>query len=212
MKIYMGWDSETPRKYLSAIKSLYHQNTPASVEPIILDEMKTTFGFDFKVGSTEFSYTRFLVPALNAYDGWALFVDNDVIFLEDPLKIIKEADEKYAVMVVKHNAYDAPTLKFGNRNVVNENYNRKNWSSVMLFNCGHSSTKKLTPKIISGSNGLYLHQFQWAKDSEIGSLNSKWNYLVDVNDGIQKDGILHFTHGNPIKNTQHYDTWKYYQS
>jgi len=61
--------------------------------------------------STEFTYSRFLVPYLCQYEGKAIFMDCDMLCLGD----IKELDElemsQYALRVVKHNHQPTEKLK-----------------------------------------------------------------------------------------------------
>jgi lipopolysaccharide biosynthesis glycosyltransferase len=149
------------------------------------------------LASTEFSFTRFLTPLLNGYDGWALFIDCDMLFLESPDKLFELADDKYAVMCVKHDYIPKSTIKMDGK--VQHLYPRKNWSSVMLFNCSHPSNQRLTREVVNTGSGAFLHQMQWLKDEEIGELPKEWNWLVgwhkEPEDGTPK--LLHYTEGGP---------------
>lgn len=108
-------------------------------------------------GSNKFIYTRFLTPYLMNYKGWALFVDGDMIFLDDPAKLWNLRDDSKAVQVVKHDYQTVAKVKYlGNRN---ENYPRKNWSSVVLWNCAHPANQVLTPDFIQDKPGSFLHRF-----------------------------------------------------
>ena len=118
-----------------------------------------------------------------------------MIVNEDLKNLFELFDPKYAVQVVKHDYKTKFKTKYlGNKN---EDYPRKNWSSVVLFNCSHKSNKILTPELISRSQGSYLHRFSWLKDEEIGSLPINWNYLVKEFTPNPKASLLHYTVGTP---------------
>lgn len=151
--------------------------------------------------STEFSHTRFLVPALMKYQGWALFMDSDMIFLSDIKKLFALADPKYAVMVYKHqHRVEGEKMKMDGRK--QSGYHRKNWSSFILFNCSHPSNRALTSERVNTMPGSELHAFSWLKDHEIGDLPNGYNFipgvspLLPVERGNRPD-VLHFTEGGP---------------
>lgn len=153
--------------------------------------------------STEFAISRFLVPylarqglSIRQQAGWTLFVDADVLVRRSLLQLDTFLDSKYAVMVVKHN-FDPPegTKMDGQAQLP---YMRKNWSSVMLFNCDHPANKKLTPELVNSVPGRDLHQFTWLRDDEIGELSPEWNFLVGHHRADQwNPSIVHFTEGVP---------------
>jgi hypothetical protein len=146
--------------------------------------------------STEFAISRFLTPIL-AQEGWALFTDSDVVFREDPRNMLREVQAKHAVNVVKH----APIRQGGTKmdGQVQTLYARKNWSSVMLFNCDHPANRRLSLRDINDRPGRDLHAFYHLHDEEIGTLDPRWNHLVGVNpDPIPPGGIAHFTLGGPF--------------
>lgn len=154
--------------------------------------------------STEFSHTRFLVPALQNYQGWALFMDGDMLFLSDIKKLFTLCDDKYAVMVVKHTHHvKDDSIKMDDRKQLS--YVRKNWSSFILFNCGHPANKKLTKEYISTATGTDLHSFKWLNDSLIGELPDRYNYIAGVSRklGLADEGkpgmpaVVHYTEGGP---------------
>lgn len=145
--------------------------------------------------ATEFAISRFCVPFLQK-KGWALFVDCDVVCLGDIKELFALADDKYAVMVVKHDYKPTETTKMDCQ--VQTTYSRKNWSSVVLWNCAHPANKELTLEKLNTWPGRDLHAFKWLKEEEIGELNYGWNCLVGVNDEKAiRVGILHFTAGGP---------------
>lgn len=152
--------------------------------------------------STEFSHTRFLVPALMKYRGWALFSDSDMVFLSDAQKLFDLADPKYAAMCVKHqHKVKHGDIKMDGRQQLS--YNRKNWSSFVLWNCEHPANAAITPERVNFMTGTDLHAFSWLKDSEIGELPFTYNFISGVSPKMSnsKGGIMpeviHYTEGGP---------------
>lgn len=150
--------------------------------------------------STEFSHTRFLVPHLMNYKGWALFMDSDMIFLSNIKKLFALCNNDYAVMCVKHRHKPKDgTVKMDGRQQLS--YHRKNWSSFVLFNCGHPANRHLTPEKVNYMKGSDLHAFTWLKDYEIGELPVTYNYISGVSPRLPADhgmpDVLHFTEGGP---------------
>jgi len=153
---------------------------------------------DGKPFSSEFSFTRFLVPALNMYEGWALYMDCDMYLRTDINKLFEEYHmDYYPLYCVKHDYAPEDKIKMDGRK--QEHYRRKNWSSLMLFNCGHELNKNLTPHVVSSQTGGWLHGFEWLpdKDGDIGTIHEEWNWL----DGHSPKDIeaknVHFTTGGP---------------
>ena len=148
-------------------------------------------------GSTEFSITRFLTPWLAGYKGWVLFCDNDTLALTDMNKLFDQADDKYAVMCVKHDHKPSGEIKLDGQKQTQ--YPRKNWSSVVLWNCSHPKNQFITPELVNEVSPLFLHRFMWLEDHEIGEFSHEWNWLVDwykePKDGNPK--FLHYTEGGP---------------
>jgi hypothetical protein len=160
--------------------------------------------------ATEFACSRFLVPHL-AKTGWALFMDSDMLVRDDLFNLFSLADDSKAVMVVKHN-HQPPDGSIKMDGQLQTLYARKNWSSVMLFNCDHPSNKKLTVQLINSVPGRDLHRFCWLKDEEIGELPPEWNYLVGHTEGVNDAKIVHFTDGTPsmtgYENCEYADEWR----
>ena len=165
---------------------------------------------DGKPFSTEFSFTRFLVPVLQQYEGWAGFQDCDMLWRADIADLIRLVDDKYAVMLVKHDHRPKETVKMDG--CAQTSYPRKNWSSFVLWNCGHPSIRNLTRDTVNHESGSWLHQFQFLKDAEIGELNPGWNFLVGVTPGYIEPKVLHFTQGGPwfpaYENCPFADEWR----
>lgn len=214
MRVMVGYDEREHEAAVVAAKTL-HDVTNGELVPEMLDATKLTDqgllwriadhrgGQDYDLvsnawKSTRFAVSRFLTPLL-CQEGYALFVDSDVVFREDPRRMLDEIDRSKAVHVVKHEHEHehAPT---GERKMVNQRqavYPRKNWSSVMLFNCGHPANRRLSLRDVNERPGRDLHRFYWLHDDEIGALDPRWNWLVGEQPQPSGLGIAHFTRGGP---------------
>lgn len=148
--------------------------------------------------STEFAISRFLVPHL-AGVGWALFADSDILARRNIAELFhmttRPEYRNKAVIVVKHDHEPTETIKM--RGQTQSAYLRKNWSSVMLFNCEHKACKALTPEVVNRETGRFLHQFRWVADEDIGELGAEWNWLQGHSDPTIDPKIVHFTDGTP---------------
>jgi lipopolysaccharide biosynthesis glycosyltransferase len=145
-----------------------------------------------------------------SYSGWAIFIDGDMILRDDIVKLWEYQNQDHAdVFVVKHDYKTRMTEKYlGSKN---ENYPRKNWSSVILWNCSSYPNRKLTPEFVQNATGAELHRFTWLQDDRIGSLPIEWNWLPDEF-GPNKDAkLLHYTLGTPcfheFADTPQADEW-----
>ena len=215
--VYIGWDSRQCMAYDVCEHSLIRRSTtPLNIIPLKQQHLRKkgiyTRNTD-ALGSTEFTFTRFFVPYLQDYNGWALFFDCDMLWLDDISNLIDNIDDKYAVMVVKHKEYEiSNSIKMDG--MIQYSYPRKNWSSMILWNCSHEDNKKLSTEILNSKDGKFLHRFAWIPDEHIGSLDIKWNYLEGIYN-IKEHGypsVVHYTHGNIyFKNHQNVDfaqEWK----
>ena len=207
LNIYIGYDSKEDIAYRVCKHSiLKRSNTNLKVTSLKLYELITNKMYSRNIdplASTEFTYSRFLVPALNKYKGWAIFCDCDFIFFEDVSKILENIDNSKAVYCVQHDYTPKEKHKMdGQKQTI---YPRKNWSSFILFNCSHPSNKKLTIDLVNSETGSFLHQFKWLKDSEIGSLDERWNWLEGCtsNHNNKKPFAVHYTRGGPW-----FDEWQ----
>lgn len=146
--------------------------------------------------STDFTYTRFMVPFLNDYEGFSVFCDCDFLFQADILDLVLSVDPKKAVSVVKHPSYNTRTdIKMDG--IAQHNMPRKNWASLIVFNNAHPSNMRLTPYYINTCNpGRSLHQFSWLSDDEIGSIPLNWNTLDDYYH-LDNPKAIHYTDGGP---------------
>lgn len=171
---------------------------------------------DGKPFSTDFSFSRFLVPALELYQGWALFCDGDFLFIEDVANLFAWKNDAYAVMVVKHQ--HRPTKDEIARRKMDgreqTKYYRKNWSSLVLWNCAHPSNRLVTANAVNHQPGQWLHAFSWLKDHEIGSLPHRWNFLAGINEPGKREtpAGIHYTLGGPwfeqCKDVPYAQTWR----
>lgn len=172
------------------------------------------FGLDTqRDGSNSFLVSRFLVPSLCEFKGWALFADGDMACTRDVKHIFDLADNSKAVMVVKHDYQTKHKLKYigSEMECPNVNYKRKNWSSLVLWNCAHPSNAILTQEYIVGASSTHLHRFEWLKEDEIGELPSDWNYLVGES-APASAALYHYTLGVPgIKHyADSYGSWHWH--
>ena len=201
LRIFVGWDSTESEAYAVCRHSiLLRSSIPVVVVPIKQEEMRAQ-GLYWRdadpLATTEFTYTRFLTPKLAGYRGLALFCDCDFLWLADVAELIELADPDKAIQCVQHDYRPNETVKMDGR--LQTIYPRKNWSSLMLFNCDHRSTQSLTPEVVNASSGAYLHRMQWVEDRRIGSLPTEWNWLEGWNEK-PRSGLptaVHFTRGGP---------------
>jgi lipopolysaccharide biosynthesis glycosyltransferase len=212
IRIFVGYDSrEAVAYHVLSHSILSRASEPVEIAPLMLSQLKKVFWREsHPLQSTDFSFSRFLVPLLCEYQGWALFCDSDMLMLDDVASVWAERDENFAVQVVKHDHKPSESKKFLDQS--QSKYEKKNWSSVMLFN--NARCKALTTDYVNTATGLELHQFKWLKDdSLIGDLPARWNHLVDYDPELPQDDVsfLHYTEGGPYfdayKNCGYADLW-----
>jgi len=209
VKIYIGFDQRESVAYHTFVQSLIdHSSLPLAITPLAV---KTLKGYEEKHEdkSNDFVYSRFLTPFLNDFKGWAIFVDGDMICQTDIKELLDLRDNSKALQVVKHDYKTKANQKYlGN---INQDYPRKNWSSVILWNCAHPKHKILTPDFIANESGKYLHRFSWLDDNEIGELPKEWNWLATEYPNNKQANIIHYTLGAPCfrdyRNTEMSDIW-----
>jgi len=201
LKIFIGFDPVESVAWHTLVSSIMSQaSVPVSIIPLNLRNLRDIHHRERDPKqSNEFTYIRFLVPYLCNYQGTALFMDCDMLLRTDIKELFSLADQQYAVQVVKHDYEPKHSIKYlGN---VQHSYPRKNWSSVVLWNCGHPKNKEITPYKVDMADPSYLHRFNWLDDDEIGELPIGWNFLVSEYDAdtINHNDIknLHFTTGGP---------------
>ena len=195
IRIAIGFDQREAVAYHTFCQSILEKaSAPVSFTPLVLGALKG-FSETHTDGSNAFIYSRFLTPWLMDFDGWAIFADGDMICLDDVAKLWALRDETKAVQVVQHNYQTKAHDKYlGNKN---ENYPRKNWSSVILWNCAHPKHKILTPEFVMQQTGAFLHRFTWLDDNEVGALPKEWNWLTTEYEDNYQASLLHYTLGTP---------------
>lgn len=195
IKIFIGFDPREAVAYHVCCNSLIrHSSMPLSFTPLALQNL-SGYKEMHSDGSNQFIYSRFLVPHLMNYQGWALFMDGDMLVRDDIAKLWSLRDDSKAVMCVHHNYKTKAQIKYlGARN---QDYPRKNWSSVVLWNCGHPANRVVTPEFIENATGAQLHRFTWLDDGLIGELPIEWNWLPDEFGPNTDAKLLHYTLGTP---------------
>jgi lipopolysaccharide biosynthesis glycosyltransferase len=195
INIFIGYDHREAIAYHVCANSIIrHASKPISFTPLALQNMQD-YQETHTDGSNQFIYSRFLVPHLMEYKGWAIFMDGDMLVRDDIEKLWALRDDSKAVMVVKHDYKTKMTEKY--LGAKNENYPRKNWSSVILWNCEHAANKVVTPEFIETATGAQLHRFTWLADELVGELPNVWNWLPDEFGANQNAKLLHYTLGTP---------------
>ena len=196
INIFIGYDSKEKVAYNVLSHSIIQNSTkPVAITPIALNHLKDDFVRERNaLSSTEFSFSRFMIPHLMNYQGWALFMDCDMLMFEDVSKLWRMRDDSKAIQVCKHDYVPKEKTKFLGQ--TQTAYPKKNWSSFMLMNCKKCSS--LTPDYVNRASGLELHQFKWLEgDHLIGDLPLEWNWLVGEYE--HKDDVknVHYTKGGP---------------
>ena len=196
LDIFIGYDSDEKVAFHALCPSLLgHASRPLRFPPIALTNLGGLHKRErISLQSTEFSFTRFLTPYLSNYEGWSLFMDCDILARGDVAELFDLADDRYAVMVAKHDYVPRDEIKFlGNQQTP---YAKKNWSSVMLLN--NALCRTLTPDYVDTASGLQLHQFHWLESEDlIGEFPLQWNWLVGEYDYSDAARLAHFTRGGP---------------
>ncbi|TGS62788.1 hypothetical protein EN817_25075 [Mesorhizobium sp. M3A.F.Ca.ET.174.01.1.1] len=211
--IYIGYDPRESRVLDVARWSAYRRtSTPLQIRPLVLKDLvaqgimnrpievrdgKLWCPISEAPMATEFAISRFAVPFLRQ-GGWAMFCDCDVLFLQDPVKLLDLVDPSYAIMAVKHQQRESEAVKMDGQ--TQTFYRRKNWSSVVLWNLDHPANKRLTNEMLNTLPGRDLHAFKWLEDHEIGELPLAWNYLVGASASELNPAdvsLAHYTLGGP---------------
>ncbi len=196
IRVFIGFDGREDVAF-SVLAHSIHRNAsqPVSIAPVMLSQLAGVYRREVNpLQSTQFSFSRFLTPWLCGYEGWAVFMDCDMLVLDDIARLWALRDERYAVQVVKHVHVPKEEVKF--LGAVQTKYEKKNWSSVMLMNCAKCTA--LTPEYVNTATGLQLHQFKWLDDdSLIGELPSRWNHLVGYDPPRKDASLVHYTIGGP---------------
>jgi lipopolysaccharide biosynthesis glycosyltransferase len=209
VKIYIGFDQRESVAYHTFVQSLIdNASIPLQITPLATKNLNC-YEEKHEDKSNDFVYSRFLTPFLNEFEGWAIFADGDMVCQTDIKELLELRDDSKALQVVKHDYKTKAHQKYlGN---INQDYPRKNWSSVILWNCSHPKHKILTPDFISNQTGKYLHRFSWLEDEEIGELPKEWNWLATEYPNNEQAKIIHYTLGTPCfknyRETEMSDVW-----
>jgi len=221
--IYIGFDPKEQEAYEVCEYSIRQRaSVPVEIKPIssahsLYDRQEYSRNgtrydqVDGRPFSTDFSFARFLVPAIQKFEGWAVFMDCDFLILDDVAKLMEHADPERAVYVVQRRHVPLEPYKWGGH--VQALYPRKNWSSFVLWNCGHKANGILSPHVVNEAKGRSLHTFEWLREEEIGKLPASWNHLVGYDAPLDTDHLqgVHYTSGGPwfkeYKDCDYADLW-----
>jgi len=211
IRVFIGFDPRETIAYNVLSFSIQLRATqPVAIAPLMLSQLGGVLTRErHPLQSTDFSFSRFLTPFLADYTGWSVFMDCDMLMLDDIATLWSLRDERYAVMVVKHRHVPRETVKFLGE--PQSKYEKKNWSSVMLFN--NALCRTLTPDYVNTATGLELHQFKWLESEDlIGSLPDRWNHLVGYNPPRADAALVHYTLGGPyfeeFGTCEYADAWR----
>lgn len=231
-RVFIGYDGREPKGYEVTLRSLLAHTDPAGVrvQPLLAAHLRGQGLYwrpeVFRQGirydvisdapmSTEFALTRFLVPALCDFEGWAVFCDCDFLWRADVAALFALADPAKAVQVVQHNYAPVDVMKMDSQ--PQAAYPRKNWSSLILWNCAHPAHQELDIEDINTVPGIKLHAFWWLADCLIGALPEQWNWLEGISPTTGpavEPKAVHFTRGTPdmpgYENVPYADEWRSY--
>ena len=202
LTVYIGYDTTNLGQQMARTvceRSIRRYNDEIEIKTLELQDLISsgvyTRPHDEKQ-STEFTYTRFLVPYLNNYEGLAVFCDSDFLWQRNIYSLIAYTDSSLSVSCVHHEYTECPNkLKMDGHK--QEWYPRKNWSSLMLFDCEHEHCKNLTPEVVSTESPKYLHRMEWTDDVCIGRIPHSFNYLVGYYNTHKRPAAYHYTDGGP---------------
>jgi len=211
INVFIGYDPRETVAFSVLAHSIHARaSEPVTIAPLMLGQLKQALTRErHPLQSTDFSFSRFLTPYLSSYSGWSVFMDCDMLMLDDIASLFRLRDDRYAVMVVKHDHVPRETVKFLGE--PQSKYQKKNWSSVMLFN--NAKCRALTPAYVDSASGLELHQFKWLEsDDLIGALPDRWNHLVGYNAPRRDAALVHYTLGGPYfdeyRDCEYAEAWR----
>jgi len=193
--VFVGYDPREAVAYHVCANSIIRTaSSPVAIIPIALNLFQD-YQETHTDGSNQFIYSRFLVPYLMNFHGRAIFIDGDMIVRSDIVELYESLEIGMDVAVVKHDYQTRMTEKYlGSKN---ENYPRKNWSSVIVWDCQTYPNKQLTPEFVQKQPGSFLHRFSWIDNDRIQSLDPVWNWLPDEFGPNPDAKLLHYTLGTP---------------
>jgi len=194
IRIFVGYDEREAVAYHAFCQSVIERaSEPVQFIPLAKNMLA---GFDGqRDGSNAFIYSRFLIPSLMGFKGWAIFADGDMICKADIAELWALRNPWMAVHVVKHDYKTKHPVKY--LGAKNEDYPKKNWSSLILWNCEHFRNRQLTREMVSKATGADLHRFSWLPDDRIGELPLDWNWIVSEYPENPDAKLLHYSIGTP---------------
>lgn len=199
--IFAGFDGREAVGYHTFCQSVIENaSEPVTISPLSLYSMRPFYKAGQRDGTNDFIYSRFLVPYLMGYQGWALFVDGcDMLCTGDIAELWRMQNPFKAVQVVQHDYRTKNPVKYIGTpmEAANEDYPKKNWTSVMLMNCSHYNWRGITPEAVEKSPGSYLHRLSFIDERYLGELPAEWNWLVDEYGPNEEAKLLHWTCGMP---------------
>ena len=199
--VYVGYDPrEEAGTHVFTSSLIQRASSPVSIIPLHLDMFSAFYSRDHRDGTNAFIYTRFLIPFLQGFKGWAVFVDGaDMLMRGDISELWALRNDYKAVQVVKHEYKTKHQRKYVGTKMEadNRDYHRKNWSSVMLINCGAFHWRDMTPERIEAMSGADLHGFSFIPDDRLGDLPAEWNWLADEYGPNPQAKLVHWTAGVP---------------
>jgi hypothetical protein len=212
LQVYIGYDPRESVAFYTLAHSIFARSSiPLAIAPLMRRHLAHLYTRSRgPTESTEFSLTRFLVPALSGYRGWSIYMDCDMLCRADIAELVALIDRNAdkAVLVCQHDYVPKTERKFLNQ--VQTRYTRKNWSSLMLFN--NERCKSLSSEYVNSASGLDLHRFAWVDEALIGSIALEWNWLVGEYEYNPKAKIAHFTRGGPYfpeyKDCDYAEEWR----
>lgn len=191
LRIFIGFDERQPVSYTVLQHSIvWRASRPVAITPLVLRTLPIT-----RRGLTPFTFSRFLVPWLCDFKGWALFLDLDMLVLGDIAELFSYRDESKAVVVCK-------------------NQNRFEWASAMLMNCGHAANRVLTPDYVQDTGRCVRpHSIDWvASEDLIGAFPAEWNHCIGYDTPRPGVKLAHYTMGIPAfaetKDSEYAEEWK----
>jgi hypothetical protein len=193
--IVVGFDQREAVAYHVFCQSVLEKaSVPVQFIPLAINSLRF-YTETHTDGSNRFIYSRFLTPYLCGFEGPAIFADGDMVCMTDIAELIDLYDPTQAVQVVQHDYKTKAHIKYlGHKN---QDYPRKNWSSLILWNCGHPANRVLNPPFVQQQPGSYLHRFSWLQDDQIGALPAVWNWLATEYDDNPQAKLIHYTLGTP---------------
>jgi hypothetical protein len=195
LDIFIGYDPTEAVAFHVCVNSIIrHASVSVTIHPLALNNLQA-YSEEHGDGSNEFIYSRFLVPYLMSWKCRAVYMDGDMVVTDDIAKLFAVGRNHKALHVVKHDYQTTAEKKYLGQK--NENYPRKNWSSVILWECDHFAHRGLTPEYVQDASGKHLHRFGWLEDDQIGELPAEWNWLADEYGRNGEAKLIHWTLGLP---------------